>query len=194
LSKFDEKTKKEYFKKFIIEPLSDSLPFSQLFNNSFEDNIFSENLDSFANYIDFNIGDTDLNKKENKISAKKTKAKEEIAKAEISNEPLDMQIFDDNFDNPNFNLSSSDNTLLNDVFGLQRINNEFNTEIVEFDEEYLNSLTKNFIFRSPHLKLDEDIHWKIEIPNYNINKNSLKANYTNSQNHSKMCEDAVIRI
>ena len=190
-SKLDDKIKKEYFKKFIIEPLSDSFPFTQIFNN-LEDNLFTENPSSFAEYIDFDLGDSRTNEK--KASMRKSKLKAEVNNSENLAYQVDLSALDNLFDGSDYNLilNNNDTNLINDVFLMQDNNNNFIfNDLVEVDQEYLNKLLENYNFKNPYLKLDNEINWKIEHPNFNNNRNSLKNQSSQSQYHAKMCGEAV---
>lgn len=191
----DDKTKKEYFKKFIIDPLSDSLPFTQIFSN-FDDNLFTENPSSFAEYINFDLGE--LNAKEKKASVRKSKLKGEANIAENLPDQVDLTVLENLFEGSDINLNlnnNNDTNLLNDVFLIQDNNNYFiPNDLVEVDLEYLNKLVENYTFKNPYLKLDNEINWKIDLPNFNTNKNSFKNKNSQSQNHAKMCGEAVINF
>jgi len=177
------------------------MPFSQIFNN-FEDNLFTENPSSFAEYIDFDFGDM-LNPKEKKASASMRKLKLISEEANIpenySSEQVDLNLFDDSDSNYNLNIKKEQDTdLLNDVFLIQDNNNNNNfllsNDLVEVDLEYLNKLVHDYHFKNPYLKLDNEINWKIEQPNPKTNKSSsfVKTQNSQSQTLAKMCEEAVI--
>ena len=176
-----EELKKEYFKKNILETLSENLPFSEIFSN-FDDN-FLKGINSFEDYINFNSNSHEYKNGEN--LTKKTKKKiEEI-------EPND---FDNLLNNQDTTCVTSHN-LMNDVFQInekEECRNNQALEFIEVDMEFLNDLMENIGFKNPYLKLDNDINWKIHIPNYLSVKNFLSFNKSDSQIVDTMCEEAVI--
>lgn len=166
------------------------MPFTQIFNN-FEDNLFTENPSSFAEYIEFDLGDS--NAKEKKASIRKSKVKLEVNNPQNLPELIDINALDNMFDGTqsNLNLNNNDTNLLDDVFLQHKNNNLILNELVEVDEELLNKSSKDYTFKNPNLRLDNEINWKIDHPNFNTNQNTLKYQSSQSQNHAKMCEGAV---
>lgn len=188
---------KEYFQKYVLEPLSQALPYDEICNY-FEDNFINDETNSFMDIINYGALD---NIKENKKSVRKTKTKGEM---EIEPDPfvineLDKNMFNNHETSNLFNIEN----LQNDIFlqnneTLINLDHHFNfqnkfMEFVEMDRDYFASLMENVNLKNPYLKLDNDINWKIEIPDYIFKKSLLNVN-TQSQASSKITEEAVIYI
>ena len=125
---------------------------------------------------------------------RKSKIKIEANISENLIDQMDILAIDNIFDGSDSNLclNNNDTNLMDDIFLFQSNNNvSIANNLAEIDEEYLNKLSEQCTFKNPYLKLDNEINWKIEQPNFNKNKNFIKNQNSLSQNHFKMCEEAV---